>query len=108
MDDSDKASRGRSLAVMGFPALCCASPFAVGTLGIGDVMAAFTSWRVLVPAVTITAGIVAWYAWQDTCRLRAVVPAPPLSGSLEEVGMTKPQNPWSRHTVVGSSSGRKA
>lgn len=56
--------------VVGLAVVCCAAPVVLATLGIGAVLAAVTSWWVLLPAGLAAAGIAAWYAWRRSCRIR--------------------------------------
>lgn len=64
------------VGVVGLAVLCCAGPVVLATLGVGTVLAAFTSWWVLLPAGLAAAGIVGWYAWRRSCRIRDRKAAP--------------------------------
>ena len=73
MREENRSKAGNSLAVaglVGLAVLCCAGPLVLGTLGVGAVLAAVTSWWVLLPAAAAASGIVAWYAWRRSCRIR--------------------------------------
>ncbi len=52
----------------GFIVLCCGALLALGGLGAGAILAALTSWWVLLP-VAVAVG--AWYAYRRSCRTAA-------------------------------------
>lgn len=52
------------LGVIGFAVVTCAGLAVAGTLGLGAVVAALTSWWMLIPTVLLAGGIVGWYAWR--------------------------------------------
>ena len=52
----------------GFIVLCCGALLALGGLGAGAILAALTSWWVLLP-VAVAVG--AWYAYRRSCRIAA-------------------------------------
>lgn len=58
------------VGVVGLAVVCCAGVLILGTLGVGAVLAAATSWWVLLPTGLAAAGIAAWYAWRRSCRIR--------------------------------------
>lgn len=58
------------VGVVGFAVVCCGGVLILGTLGVGAVLAAVTSWWVLLPVGLAAAGIGAWYAWRRSCRIR--------------------------------------
>lgn len=73
LKEEKRSKSGNSVAVVGvvgLAALCCAGPLVLGTLGVGAVLAAVTSWWVLLPTAAAASGIVAWYAWRRSCRIR--------------------------------------
>ncbi len=72
MANSDRSGWAGNVGIVGiagFAVLCCAGPVVVGTLGVGAVVAALTSWWMLIPAVLVAGGIVGWYAWRRSCRI---------------------------------------
>ena len=72
MAKSDGSSWAGNLGIVGiagFAVLCCAGPVVAGTLGVGAVVAALTSWWMLIPAVLIAGGVIGWYAWRRSCRI---------------------------------------
>ncbi len=50
----------------GFIFVCCGAFLAIGGLGAGAIVAALTSWWVLVPVVV---AVGAWYAYRRSCRI---------------------------------------
>lgn len=58
------------VGVVGLAVVCCGGVLILGTLGVGAVLAAVTSWWVLVPAGLAAAGIAGWYGWRRSCRIR--------------------------------------
>ncbi len=57
------------LGSVGFAVITCAGLAVAGTLGLGAVVAALTSWWMLIPFVLIAGGIIGWYAWKRSRRI---------------------------------------